>query len=184
MHRTRGKVVGVALAIAATGLLAACGDNDSTASSTPTLTKSSTSAAASSAATSSAPGESAQPQTPAPAPETAAPAPAPETATVAPERPQPVPTNEVPQDTSGLSDKDRKFLDSLKAQGIAPASPDIALSIATYVCQGVAAGASEADLSTFVTAMAGSDPSFDPSKMPVETAGKIYIDTAEQTYCQ
>ncbi|WP_232541976.1 DUF732 domain-containing protein [Nocardia bovistercoris] len=83
-----------------------------------------------------------------------------------------------------MADKDRKFLDSLKAQGINPASPDIALSIGAYVCQGVAAGASEADLSTFVNAMAGSDPSFDPAKMPVEQAGKIYIDTAKQTYCQ
>ncbi|MET7769157.1 DUF732 domain-containing protein [Nocardia sp. NPDC005366] len=178
MHRTRGKVVGVALAIAATGLLAACGDNDSTASSTPTLTNTTT-AAPSSAPTSAAAG-STQPQSP-----TSETAPqATETETAVPERPQPVPNEAPPQDTSNLSDKDRKFLDALKAKGITPASSDIALSIGAYVCQGVAAGASEADLTTFVNAMAGSDPSFDPSKMPVETAGKIYIDTAEQTYCQ
>ncbi|MEV0296576.1 DUF732 domain-containing protein [Nocardia sp. NPDC050710] len=181
MHLTSGKVLGTAVAIAAaTGLLAACGGNDSTASSTPTLPQTTVSAVTSAAPT-SAPVETGQ-QAPAPEPTPEAAPPA--TETVAPERPQPVPTGAVPpQDTSNLSEKDRKFLDALKAQGITPASPDIALSIGGYVCQGVAAGASDADLSTFVNAMAGSDPSFDPAKMPVETAGKIYIDTAKQTYC-
>lgn len=172
MHRTRGKVIGVVVGIAATGLLAACGNNDSTVTSTPTLSHTTTAAATTSAPTSAgATGE------PSPAPETPA-----DTAT--PERPQPVPTNPSPADTSKLTDKDKKFLDALKAAGITPSTPDIALSIGTYVCQGVAANASEQDLMTFATAMAGSDPSFDPAKMPVEQAGKIYIDTAKATYCQ
>lgn len=172
MHRTRGKVIGVVVGIAATGLLAACGNNDSTVTSTPTLSHTTTAAATTSAPTSAgATGE------PSPAPETPA-----DTAT--PERPQPVPTNPSPADTSKLTDKDKKFLDALKAAGITPSSPDIALSIGTYVCQGVAANASDQDLMTFATAMAGSDPSFDPAKMPVEQAGKIYIDTAKATYCQ
>ncbi|WP_040685830.1 DUF732 domain-containing protein [Nocardia vinacea] len=172
MHRTRGKVIGVVVGIAATGLLAACGNNDSTVTSTPTLSHTTTAAATTSASTSA--GATGQP---APAPETPA-----DTAT--PERPQPVPTNPSPADTSKLTDKDKKFLDALKAAGITPSSPDIALSIGTYVCQGVAANASDQDLMTFATAMAGSDPSFDPAKMPVEQAGKIYIDTAKATYCQ
>ncbi|MEV5835704.1 DUF732 domain-containing protein [Nocardia sp. NPDC052112] len=172
MHRTRGKVIGVVVGIAATGVLAACGNNDSTASNTPTLSH--TTAAAPTSASTSA-GATGQPS---PAPETPA-----DTAT--PERPQPVPTNVVPpEDTSKLTDKDKKFLDALKAAGITPSTPDIALSIGSYVCQGVAANASDQDLMTFVSAMAGSDPSFDPAKMPVEQAGRIYIDTAKATYCQ
>lgn len=175
MHRTRGKVMGVAVALAATGLLAACGDNDSTASSTPSLTGTTTSAA------------SQAPSSAAPAPDPAAPSsaesPAPPAAD-APERPEPVPTDAVPPaDTSSLGDKDKKFLDALAAKGVTPSTPDIALSIGAYVCQGSAAGASDQDLMTFVSAMAGSDPSFDPAKMPVEQAGQIYLDTAKQTYC-
>lgn len=182
MHRIRGKVFGVAVAIAATGLLAACGDDDSTASSTPTL---STTATSSAAAPSSAEGEPASPAPESPAPEQPEQQPEQQTDTAAPERPQPVPNEEIPEaDTSGLSDKDKQFLAALEEKGIKPSSPDIALSVATYVCQGIAAGAAESDLTTFVNAMAGSDAAFDPSKMPVEEAGRIYIDTAKQTYCQ
>ncbi len=173
MHRTRGKVFGVVAAIAVTGLLAACGDNDSTATSTPTPARTTTAVTTSPAA--SAPADTGQP----------APAPEQPPTTVAPERPQPVPTEAVPPaDTSKLTDKDKRFLDELAKQGVTPSTPDIALSIGAYVCQGTAAGASDQDLMTFVNAMAGSDPSFDPAKMPVEKAGQIYITTARATYCQ
>ncbi|MFC9893111.1 DUF732 domain-containing protein [Nocardia sp. NPDC127579] len=174
MHRTSGKVLGVAVAIAASGLLAACGGNDSTASSSPTLTTSA-SAAATSSSTAAAP---AAPESS----ETASEAPAAPTEDL--ERPQPVPTQDTPADTSKLTEQDKKFLAALESQGVVPSSPDIALSIGTYVCQGVNAGASEADLTTFVNAMAGSDPSFDSSKMSVEDAGKKYISAAKSSYCQ
>ncbi|WP_054811553.1 DUF732 domain-containing protein [Nocardia arizonensis] len=175
MHRTCGKVLGVVAAVSVAGVLAACGDNDSTVSSTPTMSGTTTTAVtASSSAAVSSPVESPQASAPAPQPS--------EAVSQTQERPAPAPAPS--QDTSGMADKDRKFLDALKAQGITPSSPDIALSIGAYVCQGISAGASEADLSTFVNAMAGSDPSFDPAKMPVEQAGKIYIDTAKQTYCK
>ncbi|WP_433660932.1 DUF732 domain-containing protein [Nocardia sp. CA-128927] len=173
MQRTRGKVFGVVVAIAATGLLAACGGNDSTASSTPTLTRTT--------AATQPPASTTGQQAPAPAP-----APAPEqppAETVAPERPQPI-ESAPPADTSKLTDKDKKYLDALKQQGVTPSTPDIALSVANYVCQGTASGASDQDLMTFVTAMAGSDPSFDPAKMPVEKAGQVYISAAKQTYCK
>ncbi|MEU7139408.1 DUF732 domain-containing protein [Nocardia sp. NPDC046473] len=179
MQRTRGKVFGVVVAIAATGLLAACGGNDSTASSTPTLTR--TTAATQPPAASSTsvdPGQQAPAPAPAPASEQQPPA-----ETVAPERPQPIDTPP-PADTSKLTDKDKKYLDALKQQGVTPSTPDIALSVANYVCQGTASGASDQDLMTFVTAMAGSDPSFDPAKMPVEKAGQVYISAAKQTYCK
>lgn len=179
MQRTRGKVFGVVVAIAATGLLAACGGNDSTASSTPTLTR--TTAATQPPAASSTsvdPGQQAPAPAPAPAPEQS---PAPDAP--APERPQPI-ESAPPADTSKLTDKDKKYLDALKQQGVTPSTPDIALSVANYVCQGTASGASDQDLMTFVTAMAGSDPSFDPAKMPVEKAGQVYISAAKQTYCK
>ncbi|HLS75342.1 MAG TPA: DUF732 domain-containing protein [Nocardia sp.] len=180
MHRIRGKVFGVAVAIAATGLLAACGDDESTASSTPTL--STTTATSAAAPTTEGEQDSGAPQAQEPEQEQEQ---AEQSETVAPERPQPVPAEELPEaDTSGLSDKDKQFLAALEEKGVKPSSPDIALSVATYVCQGVAAGAPESDLTTFVNAMAGSDASFDPSKMSVEEAGRIYIDTAKQTYCQ
>lgn len=178
MYRTRGKVFGVVAAIAVSGLLAACGDNDSTATSTPTL---------SSAATSAPQSASSIPEAPAPEGEaTGAPEgePAPEPP-AEPERPAPLPPQEVPAPEGGpVGDKEQKFLDELGKQGVTPSSPDIALSIGNYVCQGLAQGVSEESMSTFVNAMAGSDPSFDPAKMPVEQAGQIYIDTAEQHYCQ
>ncbi|WP_327148874.1 DUF732 domain-containing protein [Nocardia sp. NBC_01329] len=178
MYRTRGTLLGVVAAVAAAGLLAGCGDEESTATSTPTL---STQAGAPSA--SSAPAPSAE--SPAPAPEGEAPAPEqpgePEAPAEEPERPAPVP----PEATQSgqLGEREQTFVDELGKQGVTPSSPDIALSIGNYVCQGVAAGTSDADMVTFVNAMAGSDPSFDPAKMPVEQAGQIYISTAKAHYC-
>ncbi|MGW5386976.1 DUF732 domain-containing protein [Nocardia sp. NPDC003963] len=178
MYRTRGTLLGVVAAVAAAGLLAGCGDDESTATSTPTL---STPAAAPSASAAPAPSGESQ----APAPEGEAPAPEqpaePEAPAEEPERPAPVPPQE--PEAGQLGEKEQIFVDELGKQGVTPSSPDIALSIGNYVCQGVAAGTSDADMATFVNAMAGSDPSFDPAKMPVEQAGQIYISTAKAHYC-
>lgn len=179
MYRTRGTLLGVVAAVAAAGLLAGCGNDDSTATGTPTL---STSAGTTSASAAPAPSS----EIPAPAPEGETPAPEqpaePEAPAEEPERPAPVPPQET--DTGHLGAKEQTFVDELAKQGVTPSSPDIALSIGNYVCQGVAAGTSDADMATFVNAMAGSDPSFDPAKMPVEQAGQIYISTAKAHYCQ
>ncbi|MFI5778564.1 DUF732 domain-containing protein [Nocardia sp. NPDC051570] len=171
MLRTRGKVTGVLVAFAATGLLAACGNNDSTASSTPTL-KTSTSPAAPTPALPPVQiptGDQTSPEPPAPL-------------TSAPERPEPAPTSGQ-TDATPVTAKDQVFLDALRKRGITPSSPDIALTAANYVCQGKASGASDQEIATYVNAMAGSDPAFDPQKMSVEQAGKIYIDVASATYC-
>ncbi|ATL64991.1 DUF732 domain-containing protein [Nocardia terpenica] len=175
MLRTRG--VGATLAIASVLLLAACGGNDSTASSKPTL-KTSTSATATvppAQSPSAAPGGDQQtvPEPPSAAPTTSA----------AAERPEPVQPTATAPDNPPLSAKDQAFLDELRKRGVVPSSPDIALTAANYVCQGKASGASDQEISTYVNAMAGSDPAFDPNKMSVEQAGKIYIDTATQNYC-
>ncbi len=171
MLRTRGKVAGVLVTFAAAGLLAACGNNDSTASSTPTL-KTSTSAAAPTQTLPSVQVPTGDATSPQPAPETSA-----------PERPEPVTPSPGPSDTTPVTGKDQVFLDALRKKGITPSSPDIALTAANYVCQGKASGASDQEIATYVNAMAGSDPAFDPQKMSVEQAGKIYIDVASTTYC-
>lgn len=176
MYRTRGTMLGVVAAVAAAGLLAGCGDEESTATSTPTL---STPAAASSA--SSAPAPAPAPEEQAPAPEAEAPAPEEPAAPEEMERPAPV----VPEEpaSSELSPEEQTYIDELAKQGVSPSSPDIALSIGSYVCGQVAQGTPDPAMLTWVTAMAGADAAFDPSKMPVEQAGRIYIDTAKAHYC-
>ncbi|WP_280468497.1 DUF732 domain-containing protein [Nocardia cyriacigeorgica] len=180
MFRTRGKVVGVAVAIAASGLLlTACGDNDSTASSTPTLTPSTSAPAQASGSATAAPapeGESAPPAEPSPE---ESPQDAPQ------ERPAPVSPEAIPPaETANLGDKEKKFIDELNKQGVNPSNPQDAITIGNYVCGAVAAGQPDDQIAVYANAMAGADPAFDPAKMPVEQAGKIYIDVSKQTYCQ
>ncbi len=165
MHRIPAKVAGSVAALAAVALLSACGGNDSTASTTPTL--SSTAPAAASA--SAAPSSSAAPHgdhTTTAAPETSA-----------PETPQTVAA--VP-----VTDKGKAFLAELEKQGIKPGSPDIAITAADYICSSRATGASDADISPFVGAMAGSDPSFAQWNTDVDKAAKAYMDAAAATYCK
>ncbi|GAD84895.1 DUF732 domain-containing protein [Nocardia asteroides] len=172
MHRIPGKVAGSVAALAAVALLSACGGNDSTASQTPTL---SSSASAAASAT-----------TQAPAPEghgdhTSTPSEAPETSATAPEQPQAAP--ETTPQSAPASDKDKAFLAELSKNGITPASPDIALTAAGYICSSRATGASDADIAPYVAAIAGTDTAFDQSKMDVNKAAQIYIAAATTTYC-
>ncbi|AYF76554.1 DUF732 domain-containing protein [Nocardia yunnanensis] len=174
MHGTRGKVFGVVAALAAAGLLAACGSNDSTAKSTPTLTTTKAAAAPTTPAAGTPSSTDAQ-----------APQPAPDSATSSPERPQPVPSQFItpPSGSPALTDKQKSYLDELKKAGITPGSSDIAITAGDLVCQGKSENAPQDQIITYVTAIAGSDPSFDPSKMSVEQAGKIYYDVASKSYC-
>ncbi|WP_245400222.1 DUF732 domain-containing protein [Nocardia albiluteola] len=164
----RGAAAGAALAIASVLLLGACGNNDSTASSTPTLQTSTTTSAASSS------------PTPSPAAPTTSAAPAPKT-TVR-EQPQPAQTTPTPS-TPKPTAKDQAFLDALKAKGVNPSSSDIPLAVAQYVCQAKKSGVSAQEIQTYVNAMAGQDPSYDPNKMSIAQLGQIYTDAANQTYC-
>ncbi|MGW5436005.1 DUF732 domain-containing protein [Nocardia asteroides] len=173
MHRIPGKVAGSVAALAAVALLSACGGNDSTASQTPTL---SSSASAAASATTQAPAS----------PEghgdhTSTPSEAPETSATAPEQPQAAP--ETTPQSAPASDKDKAFLAELSKNGITPASPDIALTAAGYICSSRATGASDADIAPYVAAIAGTDTAFDQSKMDVNKAAQIYIAAATTTYC-
>ncbi|MFF2086499.1 DUF732 domain-containing protein [Nocardia sp. NPDC058176] len=166
MHRIPGKVAGSVAALAAVALLSACGGNDSTASQTPTL---SSSAAASTT--------SAEVITP---PSEADPTPSPDSSV--PEQPQTAPEGQ-PTPAGPVTGNDQAFLDELSKNGINPADPSIALTAASYICSTRATGASDADIATFVAAMAGTDPAFDESKMDVNKAAEIYIAAATSTYC-
>lgn len=176
MYRTRGTMLGVVAAVAAAGLLAGCGDEESTATSTPTL---STPAAASSE--SSVPAPEPGEQTPAPEPPASEESAAPEAPQEEMERPAPVEPQE--SEAPELGPKEQTYLDELVKQGVTPSTPDTALSIGSYVCSQVAQGTPDPAMLTWVTAMAGADAAFDPAKMPVEQAGQIYIDTAKAHYC-
>ncbi|MFD6390307.1 DUF732 domain-containing protein [Nocardia sp. NPDC060259] len=171
MHRIPGKVAGSVAALAAVALLSACGGNDSTASQTPTLSTSA-SAAASSATQAPAEGHGDHAPSATAAPESSA----------APEQPQAAPetTSAAAAPAAG---KDKAFLDELAKNGITPADPASALTAASYICSTKATGASESDMATFVAAMAGTDPAFDPAKMDVNKAAQIYIAAATTTYC-
>ncbi|MFD4353017.1 DUF732 domain-containing protein [Nocardia sp. NPDC058519] len=167
MHRIPGKVAGSVAALAAVALLSACGGNDSTASQTPTL---SSSAAAKSTTT---PPVVIEP--PAEAPSSTAPEPSPSA-----EEPTPLPQTSAAAPATG---KDKAFLDELAKNGITPGDQTTALTTATYICSTKGTGASDADIATFVAAMAGTDPAFDASKMDVNKAAQIYIAAANSTYC-
>ncbi|MFE9787587.1 DUF732 domain-containing protein [Nocardia salmonicida] len=167
MHRISGKVAGSVAALAAVALLSACGGNDSSASQTPTL---SSSAAAKSTTT---PPVVIEP--PAEAPSSTAPEPS-----ASAEEPTPLPQTSPAAPAAG---KDKAFLDELSKNGITPGDQTTALTTATYICSTKGTGASDADVATFVAAMAGTDPAFDASKMDVNKAAQIYIAAANSTYC-
>ncbi len=164
MHRIPGKVAGSVAALAAVALLSACGGNDSTASQTPTL---STSAAAKATTT---PPVVIEPPAEAPSSTESAPS----------EAPTPIPETSTAAPATG---KDKAFLDELSKNGITPGDQTTALTTATYICSTKGTGASDADIATFVAAMAGTDPAFDASKMDVNKAAQIYIAAANSTYC-
>ncbi|MFD3747107.1 DUF732 domain-containing protein [Nocardia sp. NPDC058633] len=167
MHRIPGTVAGSVAALAAVALLSACGGNDSTASQTPTL---SSSAAAKSSTT---PPVVIEPPAEAPsstAAETNAPA----------EEPTPLPQTSAAAPATG---NDKAFLDELAKNGITPGDQTTALTTATYICSTKGTGASDADVATFVAAMAGTDPAFDATEMDVNQAAQIYIAAANSTYC-
>lgn len=163
----RGVAAGAAVTIASVLLLTGCGGNDSTASSTPTLKTSTTTTAASSTTTA------------APTTVQSTIAAAPKTTTS--EQPQPAvtPTLAPPKITA----KDQAFLDALKARGVSVSSADIPLAVANYICQAEKSNVSPQEIQTYVNAMAGQDPSYDPNKMPIAQLGQIYVDVANQTYC-
>lgn len=162
-------VLACALALGAGGLLAACGGDDATVTSTPTPTSTLTSAASDSS-------EPAPVTTPG------------EAATAPPSEPAPVPGDfpgpaEVPVSSEGQA-----FLDALRAKGIETAGDgSIAVSSADYICQAKREGLSDSDTKIFVTAMVGTEASASGVEVTPEDAdqrAQIYIDVAHAEYCK
>ncbi len=191
-HRYARPLSAVAVACAAGVLLSACGGDDSTATSTPTLTPAtSTSVAAPSApsASSQAPAESpsanatAQPQPSQQANPTTKPGAA---ATAPPETPQNQPSG-FPGPTPSVSKGSREeaFIAELKKRGITPiGNGESAISTANFICSALQAKAPESEFMVTVNAAAGVEDSSTGGKKSAEEAGKIFLEAAKATYCK
>src|SRR5574340_992557 len=181
----RAIAVGVT-ALAAGGLLAACGSDDSTATGNPAVTTAPVAAStptADAAQGSSTPGSTnAVASQGAPAPVTSPGA----AATAPPEQPSPVPGFPGPTKVP-VEARDRAFLDALKAAGITPAADgSMAISTANYICAARAAGSKPDEISTFVTASVGSEAVAAGVQLTEEQAqhnAQAYIQAATAHYC-
>lgn len=180
-HRTSGHpnpgaraITLAALALAAGGLLTACGSDDSTATSNPVPT----SAAASTSASGGSSGAASTTASAAPTSPGAA-------ATAPPEQPQNIEGFPGPTVVE-VSPEAQKFLDGLEAKGVTPTGDgSIAVNTANYIC---AAGTQTDDeVRTFVTAFVGQEASAAGKQITPEQAGadaQTYIDVAHSTYCK
>lgn len=166
------------LALAAGGLLVACGSDDSTATGSPSTTSTTTAAES----TSAQPSASESSTTPAP---TTSPG---EAATAPPEQPQPVPDDYPGPTEAPIDSRGQAFLDELKAKGVTVAgNGEIATSTATYICSAQSQGVPADEISTFVTANVGVEASATGAQITAEQAGEtaqIYIAAAQNTYCK
>lgn len=180
--RTRSRstrVLGaLAAAVASAAVLAACGSDDSTATSTPTAT---TTAAAETTAGTPATGTPAAPTDTGATPgsgdttESSVVTSPGEAATAPPQDSLPAP------DARGEA-----FLAGLREAGVEPADDASALSIADYICGAQAQGGSPEEVKTFVTALVGSGAVAAGQEITDEqaaTAADTYIAVAGRTYC-
>lgn len=167
------------LAIAAGGMLVACGSDDSTATSTPTSSTTTTSAESTSAESTTSESEESGA-----AAETTSPG---EAATAPPEQPQPVPEGFPGTAENPIDERGQAFLAELEDNGITPAgNGEIAVSTATYICSAQSQGVPADEIATFVTANVGVEASASGTQMTAEQAGEdaqIYIAAAQSTFC-
>ncbi|WP_345348278.1 DUF732 domain-containing protein [Rhodococcus olei] len=165
-----------AFAAVSLGVLAGCGSDDSTASSTPTLTT----AAGSGSPT--VPPLATGIEVPAYTTPSVA-------ATAPPETPQAVPSGfPGPTEAPALDDRGRAYLEALKKGGVTPAdSGDIAISTANYICAAKASNVANEEILAYVTGMAGVEAGLTgatPSPEDAAKSAQVYIDAASKTYCR
>lgn len=164
-----------ALAAVSVGVLVGCGSDDSTASSTPTLTT---------AAGSGSP--TAPPlATGIEVPEFTTPAVA---ATAPPETPEPVPSGfPGPTEVPEIDARGEAYLAELKKGGVTPADKgDIAISTANYICAAQQSGVADPEILAYVTGMAGVEAGLagsSPTEADAARYAQVYIDAATSTYC-
>ncbi|WP_305093408.1 DUF732 domain-containing protein [Prescottella sp. R16] len=166
-----------ALSLVAGGLLVACGNDDSSATGSPTTT------------TAVAPSPSKAPEKSDSQQQSVAPAPAatPEKESEPAEQPQAVPSDFPGPTSLPISSRGQGFLDALKKEGVTPAGDGaIAISTADYICAAKQAGSAEDEITTFVTAAVGSEASASGQEMSQDQAtsdAKVYIRVAQASYC-
>lgn len=171
----RALALGAMLAVSV-GVLAGCGSDDSTASSTPTLT------------TAQSPGSATVPplKTDIEVPPYTPPAVA---ATAPPETPESVPSGfPGPTEAPAVDERGQEFLDALKAGGVTPAEGgDIAISTANYICAAQANNRPADEVTAYVTGMAGVEAGMSGATVSPEEAARaagVYIAAATKTYCK
>lgn len=166
------------LAVAAGGMLVACGSDDSTATGVPTTTATTTAESSSTAATTSASESTTSAAVTSPG----------EAATAPPEQPQPVPEDFPGATQVPMDDRGQAFLEELKKGGVTPAgNGEIAISTATYICSAQSQGVAPDEISTFVTANVGVEASASGTQITAEQAGEtaqLYITAAQNTICK
>ncbi|MGW0045087.1 DUF732 domain-containing protein [Rhodococcus sp. NPDC003348] len=165
-----------AFAVVTAGVLAGCGSDDSTASSTPTLTT----AAGSGSPT--VPPLATGIEVPAYTTPSVA-------ATAPPETPEAVPSGfPGPTEAPALDDRGRAYLEALKKGGVTPAdNGDIAISTANYICAAKASNVADEEILAYVTGMAGVEAGLSgatPSEEDAAKAARVYMDAAQSTYCK
>ncbi|MFD4293686.1 DUF732 domain-containing protein [Rhodococcus sp. NPDC058505] len=165
-----------AFAALSVGVLAGCGSDDSTASSTPTLTT----AAGSGSPT--VPPLATGIEVPAYTTPSVA-------ATAPPETPEAVPSGfPGPTEAPALDDRGRAYLEALKKGGVTPAdNGDIAISTANYICAAKESNVAEDEILAYVTGMAGVEAGLaggTPTDEDATKAARVYIDAAQSTYCK
>ncbi len=162
------------LAVAAGGMLVACGSDDSTATGVPTTTATTTAESSTTSATTSASESTTSAAVTSPG----------EAATAPPEQPQPVPEDFPGATQAPVDDRGQAFLEELKKSGVTPAgNGEIAISTASYICSAQSQGVAPDEIATFVTANVGVEASAITAEQAGETA-QLYITAAQNTICK
>ncbi|MGL4305895.1 MAG: DUF732 domain-containing protein [Mycobacteriaceae bacterium] len=161
--------------VAALGALTSCGSDDSSASVDPTRK---TTATAATTVLPSVSGSASQGVPSVVVSPTAPPATGPA------ETPSALPPDYPGPTAQPRTDKDLKFLDSLKAAGIQySGTGDLALNTGTYICQAKAAGQNDEQIKIFVLPMVASEAAGTGATINAEDVSNKYIQVASANYC-
>lgn len=177
-----GRAATGAAVVALAGGLAACGGNDSTVSSTPSVsaTTSAPGSPGSTTADETPEGTAGNTRTPM---SSAHPSDVPKTAP--PETPQALPSDYPGPTQTELTDRDHRFVDALTSQDIAFADDaSAAVSAADYVCAADDGGVSDDQVHATVLASIALDAQNRDADIDAEADTTAFIDTARKKFCQ
>ncbi|MBJ8346246.1 DUF732 domain-containing protein [Antrihabitans sp. YC2-6] len=150
------------------GFVSGCGDDDATASSTPSTAEATTAVDGT-----PVPGAGDNPVNPTTEPGAAATAP--------PEVPQTVPPGfPGPQTQAQTNPRDQALVAELGRGGITQ-TPESASAIGGAICRGIQEGTPVEEINTIVLAAVGTDP--ESTRLSPEDTVRVYVDAAKKTYC-